>query len=379
LASFCCPKCGSISLFRDGFRRLGSGRQVQRWFCRECAYRFSNNPYKDCQTNNNHQLCVIKEAKKLDSTTKSKIVVGEKEKIEFEVKGKVVEYCFHMTKQGYSEHTIRLHRSILRVLKNRGANLFDIESVKEVIARQKQWSGHRKRNVINAYTSFLKFRGLNWEKPRYKIINKFPFIPTEQEIDSLISGAGKKLSTFLLLLKETAMRRGEAKRLEWVDVDFERNTIAMNNPEKGSNPRMWRANNSLIAMLKALPNNDQKVFGSSSISSMKSMFQTLRKRLSTKLQNPRLRRITFHTLRHWKATTLYHKTKDIFYVKQFLGHKSIKNTEIYINIERSLFDQGNDEFTVKIVQTPEEIKEYLEVGYEYVCQKDKLIFMRKRK
>jgi len=28
---------------------------------------------------------------------------------------------------------------------------------------------------------------------------------------------------------------------------------------------------------------------------------------------------------------------------------------------------------------PEEIKEYLEVGYEYVCQKDKLIFMRKRK
>ena len=120
-------------------------------------------------------------------------------------------------------------------------------------------------------------------------------------------------------------------------------------------------------------------FLNSSISSMKSMFLTLRKRLSTKLQNPRLRRITFHTLRHWKATTLYHKTKDIFYVKQFLGHKSIKNTEIYINIEHTLFDQGNDEFTVRVAQKPEEIKEYLEVGYEYVCQKDKLIFMRKRK
>ena len=53
--------------------------------------------------------------------------------------------------------------------------------------------------------------------------------------------------------------------------------------------------------------------------------------------------------------------------------------EIELNIEQSLFDQGNDEFTVKIAQTPEEIKEYLEVGYEYVCKKDKLIFMRKRK
>jgi hypothetical protein len=73
------------------------------------------------------------------------------------------------------------------------------------------------------------------------------------------------------------------------------------------------------------------------------------------------------------------KTKDPFYVKQLLGHKSLRNTEIYINIERTLFEATSDEFTVRVVNAPEEVKALLEVGFDYVCQKDNLIFMRKRK
>ncbi|MCJ7422839.1 hypothetical protein MUP01_01025 [Candidatus Bathyarchaeota archaeon] len=65
------------------------------------------------------------------------------------------------------------------------------ESVKEVIFKQK-WSDVRKRNVINSYSLFLKINGLQWDKPKVRVTQKFPFIPTEQEIDSLISGAGKK-------------------------------------------------------------------------------------------------------------------------------------------------------------------------------------------
>jgi len=38
-----------------------------------------------------------------------------------------------------------------------------------------------------------------------------------------------------------------------------------------------------------------------------------------------------------------------------------------------------DEFTVRVVKEPEEVKGLLEVGFNYVCQKDNLIFMRKRK
>lgn len=95
------------------------------------------------------------------------------------------------------------------------------------------------------------------------------------------------------------------------------------------------------------------------------------------LQNPRLEKITLHTFRHWKATTLYHQTKDPYYVKQFLGHKTMKNTEIYITVEKAIFGEYSDEFTV--TSKPEEIKALLETGFEYVCEKDGLMFFRKRK
>jgi integrase len=73
--------------------------------------------------------------------------------------------------------------------------------------------------------SFLKHNGLQWEKPKCHVTRPFPFIPTEQEIDVLIAGCGKKTATFLELLKETAMRSGEAKRLEWINIDLEKNII----------------------------------------------------------------------------------------------------------------------------------------------------------
>jgi hypothetical protein len=83
--------------------------------------------------------------------------------------------------------------------------------------------------------------------------------------------------------------------------------------------------------------------------------------------------------RCWKATMPYRKTEDAYYVKQFLGYKCLRNTEIYINIERTLFEELTDDSTVKVADKPEEIKALLELGFEWVSQKDNLIFLRKRK
>jgi len=71
---------------------------------------------------------------------------------------------------------------------------------------------------------------------------------------------------------------------------------------------------------------------------------------------------------------------DILYVKNLLGHRKIENTEIYINLERVIFEEGAEqEYHVKVASSPEEIKALLEVGYEYVCEKDGLLYFRKRK
>jgi len=58
----------------------------------------------------------------------------------------------------------------------------------------------------------------------------------------------------------------------------------------------------------------------------------LRNRVAEKLKNPRIRRIHFHTFRHWKATTEYHKTRDILHVMKLLGHRNIQTTLIYTQL-----------------------------------------------
>ncbi len=76
----------------------------------------------------------------------------------------------------------------------------------------------------------------------------------------------------------------------------------------------------------------------------------------------------------------YHRTKDILYVKNLLGHKILEHTELYINLEKAIFgDIYDQEYHVKVASTPQEIKALLEVGYEYICEKDGLMFFRKRK
>jgi hypothetical protein len=76
---------------------------------------------------------------------------------------------------------------------------------------------------------------------------------------------------------------------------------------------------------------------------------------------------------------LYHETKNPLLVKEFLGHRTLDTTLLYIQTEKSLFANEDDNFMVKAVKDNEEIKGLLEVGYEYICTKDDLLFFRKRK
>lgn len=104
-------------------------------------------------------------------------------------------------------------------------------------------------------------------------------------------------------------------------------------------------------------------------------FYTQRKRLADKFKNPRLLAIHFHTLRHWKATMEYHRTKDILYVKRLLGHKKINNTMLYTQ----LVDFKSEEFTTRVATTLKEDRELIEAGFEYVTERDGNKIYRKRK
>jgi len=292
-----------------------------------------------------------------------------------QTKAKILEYSFWMLKEGYAESTIISRTKIMKILAKRGANILDPESVKETIAQQKCWSEGRKSNAVDAYTSFLLMNGGKWEPPRYKRIQKLPFIPTEAEIDQLIAGCGPKTSTLLQLLKETGMRIGEAWRLKWTEIDNVNNSVRVT-PEKGSNPRIFKLSGKLMAMLDSIQRRTQnnRVFAKS-LKSQRRVFEKQRANLARKLKNPRIREITFHTFRHFKATMEYHKTKDILYVMRMLGHKNIKNTLIYTQ----LVDFQDDDYVSRVAKTIEEACQLIEAGFEYVCEMDSVKIFRRRK
>ncbi len=58
------------------------------------------------------------------------------------------------------------------------------------------------------------------------------FITMEEETNQLIVGCGRRTATLLQLLKETGVRVGEATKLKWTNVDFERKVVRVT-PEKG--------------------------------------------------------------------------------------------------------------------------------------------------
>ncbi|MBS7635298.1 site-specific integrase [Candidatus Bathyarchaeota archaeon] len=284
-----------------------------------------------------------------------------------------------MKKQGYANSTIESRVKLLKRLVKLGANLYDPESVKEVIAQQ-TWSDGRKENAVEAYSCFLKMMGGAWSPPRYTKLKKYPFISTEAEIDQLIAGCSLRLAAFLLLLKETGARAGEIWRLSWRDIDSVTRTVRIT-PEKGSEPRISHISQKLMQMLESLPRDrGEGVFSKpyQSIKHLAGNFQRQRRRLSVKLKNPRLNRITFHTLRHWKATMEYHKTKDILYVMRMLGHKNIKNTLIYVQLADEMF-RDQQEYISKVACNVKEACALVEAGFEYVCDIDGVKIFRKPK
>ena len=281
-----------------------------------------------------------------------------------------------MKKDGRADSTIKTAVARLTRL-TKLCNINDSEQVKTVLAML-SWKNSSKNNVAQIYTYFLRYLGKKWTPPKYTEQHELPFIPTEEEIDSLISAGQPKTSTLLQLLKETGARIGEIDKLEWTHVDTQRKTIYIT-AEKGSDSRILPISDKLIAMLNHLPRPNDKVFQPTP-HGLRTTFEALRKRTAIKLNNPRLKKIHFHTFRHWKGTTEYHKVKDIMHVKKILGHRNVISTQIYINLEQALFLTESDEWICKATTNDNEATKLIEAGFEYVMTTPNgLMQFRKRK
>ena len=378
-----CPQCGSDRVWCDGHRYRVSGDPIQRWRCKDCWFRFSD-PDKVQESKNRPeeikrfsemvlkreadyqlygQICV-EETKNLGSAEQQAVSAGDSNRSQMNAKSRALEFAFWMQKQGYDNATIYNRSYMLKRLADKGADIESSESVKETIAVQKTWSESYKALMVDAYSLFLTMLGRSWTPPRYRIISKMGFVPTEKELNDLIAATSKAKSAFLQGLKDTGADPGELGAIRWIDINFDTHTVALNNPVKGHNRRILQVTDQFLRKISTLPRKEETVFNYTNI---RVNFFKQRIVIARKLANPRIMQISFTTFRRWKGTTEYHRTKDLLYVQRLLGHKKIDNTLIYIDYEKAAFGDGeNDAYVSRVALNTKEACELIEAGFQYV-------------
>jgi len=279
-----------------------------------------------------------------------------------------------MKNDGRSDHTIRNTSKLLKYLNNH-ANLNDPETVKTFIASLDRTDGY-KRNLCIAYNKWCKHNQIQWEMPQYQENSQLIKIPTKEKVQMLIANAGTTLATKMTLSMETGLRPVELCRL--TVKDLEQRLVYPHTAKHGA-PRTLKMSNHLTELLTThiashdLNPTDKLFKGDSDYYGKK--YRAKRNQLAKKLQDPTIKQIRLYDLRHYFATMLYHKTKDILHVKAQMGHKKLQTTLIYTQ----LLSLNEDEWTCKTATNITEATQLIEAGFEYVTEIDDTKLFRKRK
>jgi integrase len=282
-----------------------------------------------------------------------------------------------MKKNAYADTTIKATGKRLRSLQ-RNCNLKDPENVKAYIANKKCGNAY-KEALIETYAILMRSVNQQWEQPFYQRYDKQPKIPAEEKINMLISNARTRMALFLSMSKDLGTRPIELTWLQVKDINLDNGTVSITSA-KHCVGRTLKMKQTTLEMLKKYIvkkqlNQDSRLFPTQS-ENISGEYRKTRNALAQKLQDPTLKQIRLYDFRHYYATMLYHKTRDLLHVKAHLGHKDLRTTLRYTQLLETL---ENDEYTCKTATNVREATQLLENGFEYIQDIDGIKLYRKRK
>ena len=283
---------------------------------------------------------------------------------------------WELRKNGLAAATVEGYGCKLNVL-SKIADLQFPEIVKGVVA-EKRCSIAFKEALVNAYDHYVRVNGLRWKKPKYPRQRGLPYIASAEQINQIIARASRRYALVFSVLRDTGMRPVEVHAATLRSIDLEKGAVTVRSA-KGGNPRVLVLKPSTLAMLNEYIHNrsfslDDQLFPSPSTT--RHACERYRNDVARKMHLPELRKIRLYDLRHFFATMLYHRTKDILFVKEQLGHKRIENTLIYTH----LVNFGSDEYICKVAKTSEDAKTLVEQGFDFVAAgPEGFMLFRKRK
>lgn len=302
----------------------------------------------------------------------------------------ILSYIAHMaeagsqkTKSQFSVATI-IDRKKALISLARKVEILDAEAVKSYLLSCNLSKG-RKNKLIQDLKEFYKHVGIQFELLPFREGQKLPTLPLECDVRFLISKLGRKTCCFTQAIYETGARPLEIWNQEWRDTQLTKCRINISHPGKCANGRSLGISPTLVGMLELLPRKGMFLFhsdrsGNSDPSKglkdfMKS-FSKQRRRIANESGNDRIRLITWRSLRHLKGTNEYSKSLDILHVKDVLGHRTLKNTLVYVHLASDGYEEHYD---CKTARTPEERTALIELGYNLVEKDADMWYFKKRR
>lgn len=245
-------------------------------------------------------------------------------------------------------------------------NVRDIRKYLVYLKNVKEYQNETIRRKINSLSSFFKFM----VEQEYLIKNpmgpikappkeeRIPVYLSDKEIESLINSTMRyggenalRDKCFIKILAYTGMRRQEALKLDWEDIDFNQNIIKILHG-KGKKQRIVPMPESLMTDMWAylqtrLPLSNQAVFLSNAgnrltPSPAQNIFNKYKKKAGFDDKG-----YTIHKLRHSYASLLVQNDVDLLSVQKLLGHSDLNSTKVYAHINMNYLKEQVEKLPFK--------------------------------
>jgi integrase/recombinase XerD len=256
----------------------------------------------------------------------------------------------HLKLKAYSTSTKRTYLQemshLLGMLKNIPADDLTAEHLKRYMVycseemKLKENSLHSRINALKFYyEQVLRREKFFWEIPRPKKQLILPKVLGEDEVARLFNALGNlKHKAMLFTAYSAGLRVSEIAALKIRDIDSSRMQMLIENA-KGKKDRYVNLSPVLLDVLRAYirtykPKPRYFLFESEHSGegyptrTIQRIFQLAKEKAKIS------KAVGIHSLRHSFATHMLEKGIDIRYIKDLLGHFSIKTTERYLHVKR---------------------------------------------
>jgi len=252
--------------------------------------------------------------------------------------------------KAYSDSTIRTYRyeflQLLRILRNRPVADLTSDDLRKYFVycyeklKLTENTLHSRMNAIKFhFEQVLGRERLFWEIPRPKKRLLLPKVLDQSELKRIFrSVENLKHKAILFAAYSAGLRVSEVVELKLSDIDSGRMQIRVENA-KGKKDRYVGLSKMLLDVLRVYlteiqPRPRKFLFEGEkpgepySRRSAQMIFQKAKVKAGIKKE------VGFHSLRHSFATHLLEKGVDIRYIKDLLGHFSIKTTQRYLHVKK---------------------------------------------